>query len=60
MKVLTVFSAIFLPMTVISNILAMSAAIPFGNNPYGFWIWIGIMLVISVFTIVIFKMKKWI
>lgn len=60
MKVLTVFSAIFLPMTVISNILAMSAAIPFGNNPYGFWIWIGIMFVVSFFTIGIFKWKKWI
>jgi len=60
MKVLTVFSAIFLPMTVISNILAMSAAIPFGHNPYGFWIWIGIMLIVSFLTIGIFKWKKWI
>jgi magnesium transporter len=60
MKVLTVFSAIFLPMTVISNILAMSAAIPFGNNPYGFWIWIGIMLIVCLATIGIFKVKKWI
>lgn len=60
MKVLTVFSAVFLPMTVISNILAMSAAIPFGHNPYGFWIWIGIMLIVSAFTIVVFKVKKWI
>lgn len=60
MKVLTVFSAIFLPMTVISNILAMSAAIPFGHNPYGFWIWIGIMLIVSFITIGIFKIKNWI
>jgi len=60
MKVLTVFSAIFLPMTVISNILAMSAAIPFGSHPHGFWIWIGIMLTVSFFTIGIFKWKKWI
>ncbi len=60
MKVLTVFSAIFLPMTVISNILAMSAPIPFGHNQYGFWIWIGIMLFVSVITIGVFKWKKWI
>lgn len=60
MKVLTVFSAIFLPMTVISNILAMSAPIPFGHNANGFWIWIGIMLAVSVLTIGIFKWKKWI
>jgi len=60
MKVLTVFSAIFLPMTVISNILAMSAPIPFGHNVNGFWIWIGIMIFASLITIVIFKVKKWI
>ena len=60
MKVLTVFSAIFLPMTVVSNILAMSAPIPWGHSNYGFWIWIGIMFVISLITIGIFKVKKWI
>ena len=32
MKVLTIFSAIMLPMTVYSNILAMSADIPFGKS----------------------------
>lgn len=59
MKVLTIFSAIMLPMTVYSNILAMSADIPFGRNPYGFWIHIAIMLLISLFTITIFKLRKW-
>jgi len=59
MKVLTIFSAIFLPITVYSNILAMSANIPFGNNPYGFWIHISIMAFIVTLTMVIFKLKKW-
>ena len=59
MKVLTIFSAIMLPLTVYSNILAMSASIPFGNHPMGFWIHAGIMIIISVFTITIFKAKKW-
>ena len=59
MKVLTIFSAVMLPMTVYSNILAMSADIPFGTNPYGFWIHIGIMFAISLFTITIFKARKW-
>jgi len=59
MKVLTIFSAVMLPMTVYSNILAMSADIPFGNNPYGFWIHMVIMFVISLFTVIIFKLKKW-
>lgn len=59
MKVLTIFSAVMLPMTVYSNILAMSADIPFGTHPYGFWIHMGIMLFLSLITITLFKLKKW-
>ena len=59
MKVLTIFSAIMLPMTVYSNILAMSADIPFGKSPHAFAIHTGIMLFISLLTITIFKIKKW-
>lgn len=59
MKVLTIFSAIMLPMTAYSNMLAMSAQIPFGHSPYAFWIHVAIMAFLSVFTITIFKYKKW-
>jgi len=60
MKVLTIFSAVMLPMTVYSNILAMSADIPFGTHPMGFWIHMGIMFILSLLTIFSFKIKKWI
>ena len=60
MKVLTIFSAIMLPMTVISSVLSMSMHIPLSQNPHAFWIYSGAMLVISVITILIFKVKKWI
>jgi len=59
MKVLTIFSAVMLPMTVYSNILAMSADIPFGKNPNAFWIHLSIMFALSLATITIFKAKKW-
>lgn len=59
MKVLTVFSAIMMPMTVYSNILAMSAEIPFGKSSHAFAIHATIMLLISLFTIILFKVKKW-
>lgn len=59
MKVLTIFSAVLLPLTVYSNILAMSASIPFGNNPFGFWIHMSIMLFIGLATITLFKVKNW-
>ncbi|MGW8184737.1 MAG: magnesium transporter CorA family protein [Candidatus Moraniibacteriota bacterium] len=60
MKILTIFNAVMLPMTVYSNILAMSAGIPFGNHPYGFWIHMGIMIILSLITIFLFKLRKWI
>ncbi|MFZ2187825.1 MAG: magnesium transporter CorA family protein [Candidatus Moraniibacteriota bacterium] len=59
MKVLTIFSAILLPMTVYSNMLAMSAQIPFGHSPYAFWIHAGFMALLSIMTITIFRIKKW-
>lgn len=59
MKVLTIFSAIMLPMTVYSNVLAMSASIPFAESPYAFWIHVSIMFGISFATIIIFRAKKW-
>ena len=59
MKVLTIFSAVMLPMTVYSNILAMSADIPFGKDPNAFWIHLSIMLALSLITITFFKARKW-
>jgi Mg2+ and Co2+ transporter CorA len=59
MKILTIFSAVLLPLTVYSNILAMSADIPFGKNPNGFWIHMSIMLILALITFTLFKTKKW-
>jgi len=59
MKVLTLFSAIMLPLTVYSNIMSMSTNIPLHTNPSAFWIHASIMFFIAVFTFTIFKLKKW-
>ena len=59
MKVLTIFNAIFLPITVYSNIMSMSTNIPLNHSNEGFWIHVSIMLVISLFTIILFRVKKW-
>jgi len=60
MKVLTIFSAVMLPMTVISSILSMTMNIPLAHSPHAFWIYVSGMLVISTITIGIFIWKKWI
>jgi len=59
MKVLTIFSAILLPLTVYSNIMSMSTNIPFHANGYAFWIHISIMFAIALFTVIIFRIRKW-
>lgn len=59
MKVLTIFSAILLPMTVYTNALAMTASIPFGNHPQAFWIHMAIMLAIALITAIFFRLRKW-
>lgn len=59
MKILTIFSAVMLPMTVYSNTMSMSARIPLAENPNAFWIHMGIMSVISLATILVFKKKHW-
>jgi magnesium transporter len=60
MKILTIFSAVMLPMTVISSVLSMSMNIPLSHSPHAFWIYVAGMLVISVITILVFKLKRWI
>lgn len=59
MKVLTIFSAILLPLTVYSNVMSMSVNIPFHQNPSAFWFHASIMLIIALFTVTIFKIRKW-
>jgi magnesium transporter len=59
MKVLTIFSAILLPLTVYSNIMSMSTTIPMASHSYGFWLHVATMVVIALITFTIFRIKKW-
>ena len=59
MKILTIFSAILLPMTVYSNIMSMSTNIPLHDSPFGFWIHVVILGILGLITIVVFRAKKW-
>lgn len=59
MKVLTIFSAILLPLTVYSNIMSMSTNIPLHANSNAFWIHVLIMLFIAGITVMIFRIRKW-
>jgi magnesium transporter len=62
-RVLTIISAIFLPLTLIAGIYGTnfkSGNIPDANNPYGFYITIAIVISVASTLAVIFKRRSWI
>jgi len=62
-RVLTIISAIFLPLTLIAGIYGTNfstGVLPANGNPYGFYIMIAIMVTIASTLTLIFKRKKWI
>ena len=60
MKILTVFSVILLPLTLMASIWGMNTnLLPFKETPFDFWIIMTIMGTISAGMIIYFKIKKW-
>lgn len=61
MKMLTVITVLVLPLNLLAGIFGMNPtrAMPFIDNPHGFWIIIGIMFFLSIFMLLFFEKKKW-
>ncbi|NCE72059.1 magnesium/cobalt transporter CorA [Odoribacter sp. Z80] len=60
MKILTVFSAVFIPLTFIVGVYGMNFKyIPFLNYHYGYFILWGIMLIVTILMLIFFKRKRW-
>ena len=62
MKVLTVVSTIFMPITFVSGLYGMNVPIPHfpGSEAAQFWWLFAIMIAIVVFMLTLFRRKKWI
>ena len=58
-RVLTIVSAIFLPLSLIAGISATDYAIPGINSIYSFYIMIGAMIAVVVSLILVFRSKSW-
>lgn len=59
-KIMTVFSAIFLPATLVMFTFGLSLKhMPLFDNPDGFWIIVAIAASASLLTLIFFKFKKW-
>ncbi len=61
MKVLTIFSVIFLPLTLIASIWGMNFKfLPLSELPLGFWGIIAFMVILSALMFIYFRKKRWI
>ncbi|MEZ5007600.1 MAG: magnesium and cobalt transport protein CorA [Chitinophagales bacterium] len=60
MRTLTVLSVIFIPLTFLAGIYGMNFKyIPELNYHYGYFVLLGIMLIVALMTIYYFKRKNW-
>lgn len=58
--VLAIISAIFLPLAFLTGLLGINiGGMPGVDNPSAFWIFCGIMLVLLVFELILFRRLKW-
>lgn len=56
--VLTIFTALHIPISLLAGMFWMNVPVPFMDNPYWFWIVSSIMLIIVAFIWIVFR-KKW-
>lgn len=60
MKVLTIIATIFIPLTFISGIYGMNFTyMPELQEKYGYFILLGVMIIIFVLMLIYFRRKKW-
>ena len=59
MKVLTIYAGILLPLTLIAGIYGMNIPLPAADQPWSFWVVMGIMLVTTLVLYWHFRRRKW-
>jgi len=58
-RILTAISVIVLPLTLIASIWGMNSRVPGEGTHEGFWVVVGIMVVVLAATIALFKRRGW-
>ena len=59
LRVLTAFSILLLPQTLIASIWGMNTAVPGGGTIAGFWAVVGAMVVLTVGLLIYFRRRRW-
>ena len=60
MRALTVISVLLLPLSLLAGIYGMNVPLPFDKNPHAFWGLGGLMVMMIVSLILLFRRRKWI
>jgi magnesium transporter len=59
LRVLTAFSVIMLPLTLIAGIFGMNVKVPGGHNIHAFWLILGLMVVVVIGMVTFFRRRGW-
>ncbi|MBA2433546.1 MAG: magnesium and cobalt transport protein CorA, partial [Chthoniobacterales bacterium] len=60
MRTLTVISAIFIPLTFIAGVYGMNFEhMPELKKPYGYFVCLGVMILIAIGQLIYFKKRRW-
>jgi magnesium transporter len=59
LRILTIFSVVLLPLTLISGIFGMNVLFPGEHTREAFWIIVGLMVGVIVAMVAFFKYKRW-
>ncbi len=60
LRVLTVFSAILLPLTLLASVFGMNVAFPGSGTETAFWIVVGVIVAVGAGLLGFFRWKRWI
>jgi magnesium transporter len=58
-RILTAASVILLPLTLIASIYGMNVPVPGENEPYAFWVVVGLMALMLLLLTIIFRRRGW-
>jgi magnesium transporter len=59
LRVLTAFSVVILPLTLIASIFGMNTGVPGEQSITAFWVVIGVMVVVLVAMVAVFRKRGW-
>lgn len=58
-KVLTIFSAVILPLTLLASIFGMNVDLPFATDPLIFWKLMALMVIGGCTMLIVLRFKRW-